>query len=179
MPPLLPRMALEPPDGYVAFVARHLGSLRDEAVSAVGDEHDGDLLYPEVLSDVARRWAWLELRRTRLGQARAADEYLRRALVRRIRGHEAERMWAPQQDEWYGEIEVWRPDYAHQIWSSTAVRLAPYLRTTIRVEVGPVAEAAIAWWHAYEARRRRRLVALLVAVLVLVALLMRVQAGGE
>jgi hypothetical protein len=42
-----------------------------------------------------------------------------------------------------------------------------------------VAEAAIAWWHAYEARRRRQAIAVQVVTLVLVAVLMRVQAGGE
>ncbi len=177
---LLPHMALEPPAGYVAFVARHLTVLRDEAVRAVGDEDDGDRLYPEVLSDVAGRWRWLELRRTLLGHASAAEEYLHRCMARRVRRLESERIWSPPADDrWVGSIEVWHPEAYRPLWSSTAVRLAPYLRSTVRVEVGPIAEAAIAWWHAYETRRRHRVVAVLIAVLVLVAVLMRVQAGTE
>jgi hypothetical protein len=173
-------MALEPPDGYVAFVAQHLTWLRDETARAVGDEHDGDLLYPEVLSDVARWWRWLELRRDVLRQRGAADEYLHRALLRRVRRWDAERIWATPDDMWAGEIHVWRREEERPYWSSAAVRLAPHLRpTTTRTEVGPVAEAAIAWWHAYEAGRRHRLIALLVVTLVLVALLMRVAATGE
>jgi hypothetical protein len=180
VPSLLPHMAPEPPDGYVAFVARHLTPLRDAAARALGDEHDGDRIYPEVLSDVAGRWRWLELRRRLPGQAAAADEYLDRALSRRVRRLESERIWS-QDDPWLGEIQVWHPDdYQYRpAWSSSAVRVAPYLRPSVRVEVGPIAEAAIAWWHAYENRRRQRLVAVLVAVLLLVALLMRVQTGAE
>lgn len=188
-------MALEPPDGYVAFVARHLEWLRDEAVRAAGDERDGDALYPEVLSDVARRWGWLEWRRRMLGQHAAAEEYLHRALARRIRRSESEQLWGREDDTWTGEIEVWRADppgaslafagypdaygRPHPAWSSSAVRLAPYVRPGTRVDVGPVAEAAIAWWHAYEARRRRRHVAVLVAILAVVAVLMRFQTASD
>jgi hypothetical protein len=179
--PTLRRMALEPPEGYVAFVARHLDELRDEAAYALGDEADGDRLYPEVLADVARRWGWLELRRRLPGQAAAADEFLRRALSRRIRRTESERIWSGGEGPaWSGEIQVWRPDAARPAWSSAAVRLARYTRAAVaRVEVGPIAEAAIAWWHAYEARRRSRLVAALVLALVVVAVLMRVAATGD
>jgi hypothetical protein len=166
--------------GYVMFVARHLAWLRDESVRAVGDEHDADLLYPEVLSDVARWWHWLELRHRFLGQSTAAEEYLHRALTRRVRRWDSERIWGRQDDLWSGVIEVWHPEASYRpLLASAAVRLAQQLRPVTRTEVGPVAEAAIAWWHAYEARRRRRAIAVLIAILVLVALLMRVQAGGE
>jgi hypothetical protein len=172
-------MALEPPTGYVLFVARHLEWLRGETVRAMGDEHDADLLYPEVLSDVARWWSLLEVGRNLLGQPAAADAYLHRALARRVRRWDSER-WVSQDDVWQGEIHVWRREAERPLWSSAAVRLAPHVRpVATRTEVRPVAEAAIAWWHAYEARRRRRVIAVLVAALVLVAVLMRVQAGGD
>jgi hypothetical protein len=179
VPRLLPRMALEPPSGYVAFVGRHLAWLRDETARAVGDEQDADRLYPEVLSDVARWWRWLELRRSLLGQPAAAEEYLHRALVRRVRRWDSERIWGRPDDLWAGEIHVWHREDDRPGWSSAAVRVAPHLRPATRIEVGSVAEAAIAWWHAYEARRRRQAIAVLVVTLVLVAMLMRVQAGGE
>src|SRR5262245_35342555 len=176
---LLPRMALEAPAGYVMFVAGHVDWLRAETTRAVGDEHDADRLYPDVLSDVARWWRWLELRRTLLRQHKAADEYLHRALIRRVRRWDAERIWGSGQEElWSGDIHVWHREADRPAWSSSAVRLAPYLRPTARVEVSPVAEAAIAWWHAYETRRRHRVVAILVLTLVLVAVLVRVSAGA-
>lgn len=171
--PLLPRMPPEPPAGYVAFVARHLDTLRDDAVQAMGDESEGDHLYPEVLSDVAMRWRLLELRRRVLRQATVADEYLHRALARHVQRIESERFRDGQGEMWFGEIEVYQPDVYRPIWSSAAVRLAPHLQPTTRVQAAPLAEAAIAWWHAYETRRRQRQLAALVLVVLVIAVLVR------
>lgn len=144
MPRLLPRLALEPPAGYVAFVARHLEPLRREAARAVGDEHEADQVYPDALRDVALRWRWLELGRW-LGRPGAADTYLHRALVRRCR------RWRPEPGPGI-EIEVWRADTVWRAegvwrtrpaWSSGATRLAPYLSPD--ATAGAVAEAAVAW----------------------------------
>jgi hypothetical protein len=188
-------MTLEPPDGYVGFVARHLEWLRGEAVRATGDQHDGDRLYPDVLRDVARWWGYLELRARLPGQGQTADRYLHRALDRHIRRWEAEGAWGRDADSWTGEIEVRLlqpapagPRFAGYpgvaapfgtAWTNAATRLAPYLRPTARVDAGPVAEAAIAWWHAYQARRRRRQVAVLAAILTVIAILMRLQTSAE
>jgi hypothetical protein len=172
----------EPPPGYVAFVARHLEPLRRDAARVVGDEVDADRLYPEVLADVAARWRWLELMRTRLGRPAAADEYLRDAFVRRSQ------RWRCDQEP-VVDIQVWRTDGRTDVeaplWrpprpslSSAATRLAPFLRPAARVEVGVLAEAAVAWWHAYEASRRRRVVAGVVAALVVVAAALGAQQTG-
>jgi hypothetical protein len=59
--------------------------------------------------------------------------------------------------------------------SNAATRLAPFLRSATSTEVGPQAEAAIAWWHAYEAHRRRLVIAALVVVFVLTAVALRIQ----
>ena len=56
---VLPVQSLEPPDGYVAFVAAHLEPLRAEATGVAGDEDEAQRLYPEALTDVAVRWRWL------------------------------------------------------------------------------------------------------------------------
>ncbi|MGC9669877.1 hypothetical protein ACNTMW_25460 [Planosporangium sp. 12N6] len=196
---VLPRMADEAPPEYVAFVARHLDPLRRDAVGVVGDEHAADLLYPEVLTDVAARWAWLELLRTRLHRPAAADEYLRLAFARRSsdwRGDEGRgrlgdegrpvevRFLSPDDPPWPEEPAepdtVSWPDEAEetdgpQQRSSAATRLAPYLRPAPRREVGPLAEAAVAWWHAYEAHRRRVLTARLVALSLFILVVLRVQ----
>jgi hypothetical protein len=175
---LLPSLALEPPPRYVAFVATHLEPLRRDAVAALGDDSDAERLYPEVLTDVAMRWTWLELARAGLRRPHAAEGYLRRSLTRR--SARLRTQWTAI-DEEQPEIEfaVWdaasapggrrhRPRAAQ---SSGATRLAPYLRPTVRTEFGPVAEAAVAWWHAYEVHRRHRWIALGVVLGVLAALL--------
>jgi hypothetical protein len=48
------------------------------------------------------------------------------------------------------------------------------LLASARLEVRPLAEAAVAWWHAYEAHRRRRYIAASAAFVLLFALLTRV-----
>lgn len=173
----LPRLSLEPPPGYVAFVARALEPVREEATRMVGDEQVADQLYPDVLTDVAVRWSWLELLR-RLRQRDAAEEYLRRALVRRWQRQQSEQTWETVEPSFAVDIQVLRPDQRPPPWSgsstSAAVRLAPQVAPTERPTFGPVADAAVAWWHAYETWRRRRWLALLVATFVLVAFLVRV-----
>jgi hypothetical protein len=191
-------MAIEPPPGYVSFVARHLELLRRDAAGVVGDERDADLLYPDVLTDVAGRWAWLELLRTRLGRPTAADVYLGQAFARRSQRWYADRSDATDFEVWT-EHDVW-PDEARPIvvWSdpaweaersgalwaeaprtvqvqpvrtSVAVRLAPFVRPAKRAVAGPMAEATIAWWHAYEAYRRRRIVGVFVVLFLVIAMM--------
>jgi hypothetical protein len=156
-------MAPEPPSGYVAFVARHLVPLRLDAAAVLGGDISAGWLYPDVLTDVASHWGWLELR-VRLGRADAAEDYLTRAFARRSQRWHAEH-WAR---EWPGDdfgFEVWVADAPPPVFrTNTAVRLADQLLPAGAVEVGPVAEAAVAWWHAYETRRQRWWTALGVAV---------------
>src|SRR6266540_4297015 len=63
-------------------------------------------------------------------------------------------------------------------WSSVAVRLAPHTGQPRRLTPGPVAEAAVAWWHAYEAKRRYLYVAALVAVFAFFAMVIRYDAAA-
>jgi hypothetical protein len=181
---LVPPMPTEPPDGYVAFVERHLDSLRREAASVVGDERDADQLYPDVLTDVAARWRWLDLLHTRLNQPEAGERYLRQAFARRSQRWQAEQMYPV-------EIEVWQPEPPARpswpsagfapvsataaAWSSMALRLATQVTPGPRVEVRAIAEATVAWWHAYEARRRRKLYAGLALLFAFAMLVLRLQ----
>jgi len=196
MPRVLPRMPDEAPAGYIAFVARHLEPLRRDAARVVGDEEDADMLYPEVLADVAARWGWLELLRTRLGRAGAADTYLHQAFVRRSERWQADRfevtderddgrspidilVLRPGQRLPYLPVTPQAPDEpdpgSPPPGSNAAVRLAPFLRPATPPRVGPLAEAAIAWWHAYEAYRRRLVIAAVVVLFLLVAVALRFQ----
>ncbi|WP_432836736.1 hypothetical protein [Dactylosporangium sp. CA-092794] len=180
------RMTSVPPPGYVAFVTRHLEPLRRDAVRVVGGEEEADHLYVEVLTDVAAHWSWLELRRTRLRQPRAADDFLNQVFRRR-----AERFYADEHPYSAGpdddrQITVTpervqeRP--ARRVYVSTAVRLAPIVaprRTRTLFVAGPVSEAAIAWWHAYENIRRRRLVYVGFVALALLMLLAQFSAPAD
>ncbi|MFC0529573.1 hypothetical protein [Phytohabitans kaempferiae] len=180
MPRLLPRISPEPPAEYIAFVEHHLDTLRRDAARVVGTEHDADHLYPDVLTDVAARWRWLRLRH-RLRQADATDVYLRRAFTRRADSWRVPDLLPLDSldDAWPVEVQVWStgsvdppplPPPSRPAAPSVALRLAPHLDPTQRPQAGPLAEAAVAWWHACEARRRRRRIAAVVVALVLVAL---------
>jgi hypothetical protein len=204
---VLPRMPDEAPAGYVAFVARHLEPLRRDAARVVGDEEDADRLYPDVLADVAARWGWLELMRTRLGRVGAAETYLHQAFVRRSERWQADRFEVTMGgDEGRPPVDILvlrpgqrlpylpvtpeapeaepgsQPPVSQPIGSNAAVRLAPFLRPATQPRVGPLAEAAIAWWHAYEAYRRRLVIAAVVVLFLLIAAALRFQhspgAGG-
>jgi hypothetical protein len=164
-------MGLEPPKSYVAFVATHLEPLRREAAAALGEE-DAEGLYSDVLTDVASRWGWLRLGRL-LGRPDAAEGYLRRALDRRCRRWRAAEEQEPEQPQI--EMVVLRPGWDRPAGprrrkSSGASRLAPYLNPGPRNDFSVLAEAAVAWWHAYEIRRRRWYIALAVALFVLFVL---------
>lgn len=180
----LPRLEQEPPPGYVAFVARNLDTVRAEATRMVGDEQAADRLYPDALTDVAMRWTWLELQR-RMRRPGVAEEYLSRALARRWQAEQARAERARDEGPEGADIDirVLRPDEPPPRWlgasASAAVRLAPQLASTARPSFGPVADAAIAWWHAYETRRRRRWIALAAATIVLVMALLRLQGNVD
>jgi hypothetical protein len=162
-------MATEPeaPPDYVDFVGRHIGTLRTESDRLTGDIGKGEEIYAEALADVAARWQWLELLRTRLGRPTVADEYLHRTLAARAR------RWRDEQP-YPVEVRAIRPEPAgppaplarRPLARSLGFRQAAFLAPEHHAPA-PIAEAAIAWWHAYEAQRRRRRVALAVVLFLL------------
>lgn len=195
-------MPPEPPTRYVVFVEHHLDPLRSAAAGVVGAEGQPDELYPEVLSAVAARWGWLELLRTRLGRAGAADSYLGEAFARQSQRWQRAQLTDDGSDDGkeLTAMVVLRPGAPlpplrlgpHEVprqavhggtpqrrLSSAAVRMAPFLPPESRAAVAPLAEAAVAWWHAYETRRRRRLAAVLGAVAVALLLVIRVSHADE
>ena len=112
-----------------------------------------------MLTEVATHWSWLELRRTRFGAEGAADAYLDKAFAR------VSMRWHPELDPDWDEpvpmdVRVWSDEEDYRpppvpLKPSIAVKLA-MVRPKPRLSVGPVGEAAIAWWHAYEVRRKRK-----------------------
>ena len=63
------------------------------------------------------------------------------------------------------------------VWSSMALRLAAHVTPLGKIQVGALAEAAVAWWHAYEAYRRRRFYRA-IAIALMVAMLMTRMRNG-
>ena len=223
---LTPRMPVEAPPAYVAFVQRHLPRLRADATRLVGEHGRPEDVYPDALTDVAGRWGLLGRLVTVAGwlgrRPLLADGFLRRALAGRAK------LWRDQQITPV-EVRVWTvdPDPTPSVtaaapgagpagrdhrspapfpaglpapatppgpvaasgaagrpalaglaglpfsWepgapparpgqgaapamTSMALRLAPVLPGNERPELAALAEAAIAWWHAYRAACRRR-----------------------
>jgi hypothetical protein len=151
---VVPPMDEEPPPGFVTFVAVHLGTLQAEAVRLTGGSQRADEVYPLVLSDVALHWRRLQLRRRLTSRDEAAD-YLRRRLETRTE------QW--REDQIYPvEVAVLRPPptamYATRpATASIALRKAALLETTERARNRPLAEAAIAWEHAWQRARWHRI----------------------
>jgi hypothetical protein len=137
-------------------------------------------LYSRALIDLAIRWQWFALLR-RLRRRDAAEAYLHATLIRRS---------ARRQDEQaefveFVEFDVWSSDHeqaafpppghraldpparptapmAAQAPAGRVARMLPL--SSFGIEIGPVTEAAVSWWHAYLAHRYARLGAAAAAV---------------
>jgi hypothetical protein len=195
---LVPRMDEEAPDGYVSFVDRHLVSLRFESAQLAGDAWHAEEIYPEVLSDVAARWQWLELLAKWFGRPAAADDYLRQVLSTRAKRWRAEQIYEVEMVVLKADTVV-EPLKTEPLKigapSTQSAGLARYRRTgpgrssvglkqarflsPLRRPPTPRAEASIAWFHAYEAYRRRKRVAVVIGLIVVLAALMNLRATGQ
>jgi hypothetical protein len=160
---LVPPMDDEPPPAYVVFVADHLAELRRETARLVGGDAEGSHLYMDVLADIAGHWRRL-CWRSRLTGRDASGDYLRRRLANRTK------QW--REDQIY-EVDVRVlppvPSYAPiRDRASLALRKAALLPGTERAGVGPVADAGIAWVHAYRRQQWHRLGRLIAGSILLV-----------
>jgi len=161
---LVPPMDDEPPRDFVDFVYVHLGDLQREAARLTGGQQHADEVYPEALADVAGHWRRLRLRR-RLTHRDIPGEFLTRRLAKRAEQWRAEQIY---------DIEVHllrAPVYRYQS-ASIALRKAALLPGTARRQQRPVAEASIAWTHAWRRAYWRRLARVAATtVLIFVSLL--------
>jgi hypothetical protein len=149
---VVPPMDEEPPPGFITFVAVHLNTVRSEAARLTGGSQRADEVYPMVLSDVALHWRRLQLRRRLTGRDEAAS-YLRKRLEARTA------QW--REDQIYPvEVQVLRKTPVHlyaPTATSIALRKAAVLEGTERARSRPLAEAAIAWEHAWQRARWHRI----------------------
>ncbi|MEV4707481.1 hypothetical protein [Actinoplanes sp. NPDC049316] len=160
---LFPPMDDEPPPDFIAFVAERLAGLQREAARLAGGARDADALAMDVLTDLAVHWRRLRWE----GWLRGHDvlgPYLAHRLEVRTKQWREEQIYPvevtvlPSSSEavldWYrpppppaaGEAE---DAGSRAVAVTVAQRLADLLPTTVRDEVGVVAEAEIAWVHAY------------------------------
>jgi hypothetical protein len=141
----------EPPPEFVAFVAAHLADLRRETDRLVGGDAEAGHLYMDVLTDVAGHWrrlCWW----SRLTGHDAAAAYLRERLARKTR------QW---RDDQIYEVDVrvvreYAMVPAGVSARSLALRKAAVLPGTVRSGVVAVADAGIAWVHAYRRQQWHR-----------------------
>jgi hypothetical protein len=130
-------------------VAVHLSHLQREAARLTGGPQHADEVYPDALVDVAGHWRRLRLRR-RLTHHDPAGTYLTQRLAARAK------QW--REDQVYEvEVQLIRAPVQTDRTSSIALRKAPLLPGTVRAQARPFAEAAIAWSHAWQRARWRRL----------------------
>ncbi len=192
MPYLVPPMDPEPPDDYVSFVADNLAAVHSEAARLVGGESHAGEVYPQALSDVAGRWRRLRLL-SRLGRPDATSEFLRRRLSVRAKQWRDEQIYEVDVRVMHeprhppapvlsaagaagprplGATRAAWPAAPGAVGAAGAPadsvprRLAPLLPPTVRAQLRPVAEAAIAWGHAYRRQEMRRLARLGMSVVL-------------
>ena len=126
MTELVARMEPEAPPDYVTFVGRHIATLRTESDRLTGDIGHGEEIYAEALSDVAARWRWFELLRTRLGRPAVADHYLRRTLDARAKRWRDEQPY-PVEVRAIRPVSDPAPPRRRQFHSSLGLRQAAFL----------------------------------------------------
>jgi hypothetical protein len=159
---LIPPMADEPPPAYVSFVATHVGDLRRETDRLVGGDFEGGHLYMDALADVAGHWRRLCLLSRLRGRDEAAGYLLRRLATRT-------EQWRKEQI-YEVDIRVLRaPAFAvSSPVASLALRKAAVLPGTARAGVVvALADAEIAWVHAYRRQQWRGLGRLMVGCVLI------------
>jgi hypothetical protein len=164
---IVPPMDEEPPRDFVDFVAVHLADVQGEAARLVGGPEHADEIYPAAFSDVATRWRRLRFqRRVRQWLGRGAGDVAAQTLYRRLalRG----KQWRDEQI-YDVDVQVLRmaPATYARGSASVALRRAAVLPDTARRQARPLAEASIAWDHAWRQAQWRRVGRAVAAVVVI------------
>jgi hypothetical protein len=143
-------MAEEPPTDFVNFVAVHLRDLQTEAARLVGGPQYADEVYPMALSDVAGHWRRLRWR-SRITRRDTTGEFLLRRLAARAKQWREEQIYDV-------DVHLLRPPvYTAPLPASYALRKAGLIPSTERIHSRPLAEASIAWSHAFRRAYWRRI----------------------
>jgi hypothetical protein len=148
---LIPPMDDEPPPEYVAFVTLHADDLRAEASRLVGgDAGAAERIYLRALTETAGHWRRLRWW-SRLTHRNTMRPYIQKFMDK--------------------STEQWREDQIYEIrviplrdepqqprtWSM-AMRKAAFIGSTARTSLDALADAEIAWQHAWRRSQRRHVV---------------------
>ena len=170
---LIPPMEDETPPEFIAFVAARRDVLLGEAARLIGGDRSAPELCMQVLTDLAGQWRWLT-RLSRLTHRDAAAEYLDRRLTSRTKQWREDQIypvevhvlpeptWSPVKSlEPVGTapppavtMRYERPPTPPE--ESLAQQLAYFFPSTVRAGSDVVADAEIAWVHAYRRYLWRR-----------------------
>ncbi|MFI7544258.1 hypothetical protein [Actinoplanes sp. NPDC049599] len=181
---LIPPMDDEPPPEFLAFVAARLHLLRREASRLLGGDRAAPEVSMQVLTDLAGHWRWLTWA-ARLTHRDAAGEYLDRRLTARTRQwredqvypvevtvlHDLERWTAPDRVLEPAGAGYRRP--ASPPEETVAQQLAYLLPSTVRRGSEVIAEAEIAWVHAYRRYVWRRYLRLIGGIILLIGVMVQ------
>jgi hypothetical protein len=160
---LIPPMDDEPPADYVAFVTLHAAGLRAEAARLVGGAPVAEQIYLDVLTDLAGRWRRLRW----LGRT---ESHMRQRLTART---------AQWRDDQVYEVDVRvlrPPDPVVPVFTrggSLALRKAEIIEGTTRAGLDALADAEIAWVHAYLKSQWRRLLRYVIGSILLLAVIVQ------
>jgi hypothetical protein len=163
---LIPPMQDDPPPEFVDAVAVHERALRPEALRLVGGDPVGHEIYQELLTDLAGHWRRLRFW-GRVTHTDAAGIYLRKRLVKRTAA------WRDDQ-VYQVEVRVLRTATPALVTvgghsASIAFHKAAVLDGTARAGLLTLADAAVAWCHAWRRSEHRRLARLAIGGFLLVA----------
>ncbi len=162
---LVPPMDDEAPPEFITFVAARLCMLRGEVARLTGGDRAAPEVTMQVLVDLAGHWrglTWLG----RLTRRDAAAEYLDRRLTARTKQWREDQIYPVEvdvlrDDTWAAPpVQILEPAGAAPATApyrrpaapaeeSLAQQLAFFLPSTVRGDVEAVADAEIAWVHAY------------------------------
>lgn len=167
---LIPPMDDDPPPEFVSVVAAHERELRHEALRLTGGDPIGHEIYQESLIDLAGHW-----RRVRFwGHVTGSDEaglYLRKRLVKRTKA------WRDDQ-VYQVEVRVLHPPERQLVpvggpAASIALHKAALIDSTARAGLLTLADAAVAWCHAWRRAQQRQVARVIISSLLVVATLIQ------
>ena len=187
---LVPPMDDEPPPEFVAFVAARLSLVRREAARLLGGDRAAPEISMQVLTDLAGHWRRL-IWRGRLTRRDAAGEYLDRRLTARAKQWREDQIYPVEVDvlsdtSWArpreqalatagAAVAQYRRPAAPPV-ETVAQQLAFFLPSTVRRNSEVVAEAEIAWVHAYRRYVWRRYLRVGGGIVLLIACLVQFMA---
>ncbi|AEV87418.1 hypothetical protein ACWT_6405 [Actinoplanes sp. SE50] len=163
---VIPPMQDDPPPEFVQVIAAHEPVLRREALRLTGGDPVGYAIYEEALTDLAGHWRRLRFW-SRVTGTDVPGDYLRQRILKRTRA------W--REDQVYEvEVRVLRTPAPFPVpvggpAPSLALRKASLIDGTSRAGLLTLADAAVAWCHAWRRSEHRRILRLIIGGLLLIA----------